>query len=207
MKVVSQSDPTLFLQLVVQDDTVIFTPGTDVNGNNVLALQAIENTGRIYNITMRVIVSTYDFWMSEYFSEDQLSNAGLQNTLWGQQADSDRDNWDNLSEYFFGGNPTLRELKKDWFSVDYKVNPAGGETYLHLEFNRRINDPLLEYAIEVSNDNGQSWEAHDAEASPLFSILSRTPVNSGIEKISVQYISTVSPDHSVLLRIRISRPE
>lgn len=207
MKVVSQSDPTLFQQLVVQDDTVIFTPGTDVTGNNVLTLQAIENTGRVYNITMRVTVSTYDFWMSEYFSEEQLSNAGLENTLWGQKADSDGDNWDNLSEYFFGGNPVLRELKNGWYSVSYKVNPADGNTYLHLDFNHRINDPLIGYVIEVSNDNGLTWQAHQAESSPLFSIISRTPVNSGIEKLSVRYLNIVTSGNTVLLRVRISRPE
>ena len=207
MTVVSQSDPTLFLQLVVQDDTVIFTPGSDVNGNNVLTLQAIENTGRIYNITMRVIVSTYDFWMSEYFSVDQLSNDGLKSTLWGQEADSDMDDRDNLSEYFFGGNPVLRELKKDWYSVAYKLHPADGNTYLHLDFNHRINDPLLEYVIEISNDNGQSWQGYEAESSSLFSISSRTPLNSEIERLSVRYLNIVSPGDTVLLRIRISRPE
>ncbi len=84
-------------------------------------------------------------WDQDNFGEE-VGNPWSSSTLWGGQADPDRDGVPNDAEYSFGGNPNVGG---DVGGVSVARDATGNWL---LEYVRRSNDPAVVFTLEASTD-------------------------------------------------------
>lgn len=123
-------------------------------GRQVINLSASDSEGRPYRIQLPIILDSYAYWNSENFSPEELNNPDLELSLWGREADPDKDGWDNYSEYVFGGKPLIRELKLNWISVS--IQKVGNDRFQVLKLRTRTDDEKLIISPQLSY-NKTDW--------------------------------------------------
>jgi hypothetical protein len=203
LRVIRQSNPSILRELSVTNDTVTFIPVTTGNGSNTIELQARDSIGREYDISMTIVVDTWKYWLAIHFTEEEINNPELEESLWGLTADPDNDDWNNLKEYFFGGEPLIREAKGDWVTP-VLIQDTQGERRQALEFNARINDDRIRVSIQTSGD-GKSWSTHPVPESSELGILSRTSIDENFDRLRIMEFNPVRPGEPRFMRLKIER--
>lgn len=136
-----------------------------------------------------------DNWYSRYFSPADLAVPALEATLWGDDADPDGDGVSNLREYLFGSNP-MQANPGDRSPVRIEQGPAPGA--LTVIFNRRTDDPRLQYVLEASA-NAADWQAADAFQPQA----SESQLADGLARVNLQLQLPDSPEPLHFFRVRV----
>ncbi|PYI88063.1 MAG: hypothetical protein DME26_04240 [Verrucomicrobia bacterium] len=181
---------------------MVYTSRSDFSGTETLVVTANDNgfsgAGGARTDTKNILIqiagsSSLDRWRTSYFSSTDLQDPTKEATLWGDLADPDNDGRNNLMEFALGLNP-LGSEPQDTVLVSGTVN-SGGNQYLTLTFNSRINEPLLQYLVEVSADNA-TW-------STTAQRVSNTPINSDFERVTWQDTVPITPQAARFIRLRV----
>ena len=108
-----------------------------------------------------VLRTTYDLWLTAFFSPAVLNDPTQESTQWGRNADPDKDGVDNQMEYFVGTSPIAASAPA---TPQLTFTVAAGETYALVSFPRRkaLSDPNRLIEIETS-DNLRTFTSATAE--------------------------------------------
>jgi len=183
-------------------NAVVYTSRSAFSGTETLVVTANDNgfsgAGGARTDTKNILIqiagsSSLDRWRASYFSSADLQDPTKEATVWGDLADPDNDGRNNLMEFALGLNP-LGSEPQDTVLVSGTVN-SGGNQYLTLTFNSRINEPLLQYLVEVSADNA-TWSATAQR-------VSTTPVNADFERVTYQDNVAITPQAARFIRLRV----
>ena len=98
-------------QAILASPDYTFTPPAD--GDYLLMARPLNNSrgfpfGRVLRVNAGVLTSL-EIWQQAHFDPADLADAGKEATVWGREADPDRDGLDNLMEFSLGGNPLLTD--------------------------------------------------------------------------------------------------
>lgn len=100
----------------------------------------------------------------QYFNPGDLSNPSKEATLWGNQADPDRDGWANLVEMAMGTSPTdpaaMPKLVLGWWT-----DPVTSQR--HFTVSCKVREGLVGISIAaVASENLQGWLVNLAQPDP-----------------------------------------
>ncbi|TVR54896.1 MAG: hypothetical protein EA425_01075, partial [Puniceicoccaceae bacterium] len=107
-------------------------------------------------IPIEVLLNRYTAWLREHFSSEDLANEAMEAELWGEWATPAGDGDPNLAKYAAGAGPFEPLGAIHRVQVLPADDPANG---FHLRFSlrQRQDDPLLEFAAEVTSDPDGTW--------------------------------------------------
>lgn len=117
-------------------------------------------------------------WRALHFSATDLADPAKEATVWGNDADPDRDGNRNWKEYVFGGNP-LDPSDADLHVSAEVTTGAGGESVLEITYRQRTNDPALAFTHEVTAGL-QAWRSGPAYTA----VVNTNPINGEILQIT-----------------------
>lgn len=125
-------------------------------GNYLLKVIVRDPAGQSVESSVAVRVElTYESWLGQHFAEDVLADPELRPAVWGDLADPDGDNFANLLEYAFGGDPGQPSTEAR--PVTHFVTDGGIE-YLAVSFKPNPDAVDLVYEPQVSSDL-ENWQA------------------------------------------------
>jgi hypothetical protein len=223
----SQVDPNLSLLVpgeAVLADGILFTLTVDVSGlglgDHPVKLAATSGAGStavyrngvvpattVTNGTIRIVKSPLDLWRELHFPA-AIGNAGLESTVWGDDADPDQDGLKNLLEFAIGtdpNDPSLSPAGPAQAGVpQLVVVDDGGQDYLALQFTRRVLRPCHEVKVEASGDL-QAW---DGDPGATIGVGTPTALPGGeFEWVTRRLPEPVSAANSPrFLRLKVTRP-
>lgn len=108
----------------------------------------------------------YFGWLAGYFTTEELSDPGAEDSLWGLEADAESDGRANVIEYFAGGNPRLPgdapliEIVVVGDTLELSYREAKGVSNLRavIEWSSDLETWLTEGLVEgASEDLGTAW--------------------------------------------------
>jgi hypothetical protein len=179
-----------------------YTSRSDFNGTENLLVAVNDNghsgTGGAKTdsetITIQIASgSSLDLWRESYFTAADLEDPAREATVWGELADPDNDGRHNLMEFALGLHPLGSEPQELAFVT--AVVTSGGNQYLTLTFNSRINEPLIQYIPEVSADN-TTWSATTQRTAS-------TPVNAVFERVTYRDSVPITSEAARFIRLRV----
>ncbi len=97
-----------------------------------------------------VAPNPYQIWLETNFSTEELSQSENENTLWGANADPDRDGRSNLLEYAQATQPRIPD--HDAKSLQVKVVHNDEQSLFQFSFRMPKTDSNLTYTIESTKD-------------------------------------------------------
>ncbi len=174
-------------------DWAIEFTGTDEDG---------ESASDVFVITVSEVESgssgeVFSSWLSVFFSPAELGDPGLEDTLWGDGADPDKDGRSNLLEYGLGSGPTDAENGGQNIFEEFGEDEEG---YFFLTFMRRRDDGSLIYTLEISEDLFL-WNS-----GPGFLIVtSIVPIDTEFEEVTMKAVSHPEAGIPLFVRLRIER--
>ena len=119
-----------------------------------------------------------EIWRGQHFSAADLADPTKESSVWGNDADPERDGNPNGKEYAFGGDPL--DPSDAHLHVGVQVTTgAGGEPVLELTYWQRSNDPALTFKHEVTSDL-QVWNSGAAYTA----VVSVIPVDAEIQQVT-----------------------
>ena len=146
-----------------------------------------------------VLRTTYNLWLTAFFSPAVLNDPTQEATQWGRNADPDADGVRNQMEYFIGTSPTAASAPP---TPQLTFNTIAGQTYALVSFPRRksLSDPNRIIEIETS-DNLRAFTTAAAEFVPA-----TTPVDlaNPIEVATYRLLAPVTSRQSLFVRVRIT---
>lgn len=154
----------------------------------------LGGTNAVYTtLGIRFYRDLYDQWLHENFTEAELEDVALEQTLWGPHADSDGDSLENLAEYGMGLPPRTAgaPLTANFIS-------QGAQQYLTLTLNRR-RDPNLTLEVQVAGTlSTPNWSSDPAnlETSPP------QDLGNGFDQITFRDLTPSSTANSRFMRVR-----
>jgi hypothetical protein len=153
---------------------------------NPLGTQAISNVFRVYqNRGTNTLASSYAAWVSGQFAPSVVSNAALESTVWGMEADADGDGRANVLEMLFG----LSATDPDRPQLVFTRISASQYT---LSFPQSELFPAGEVEVEWSTD-AANWTTAGV-------VLTPGPAVNGIVRVTASITSPV-PQQKVFVRI------
>ena len=130
-------------------------------------------------------------WRHGFFSVAELRNPAMEQTLWGDYADPDRDGVSNLLEYAFGSDPRQAGERGD--NILLTTSPFDDIPSFSFTYHKDLSREGIDYQVEISND-AMSW-------TPIGdSLIAR---DDGVETRRVTVSSSLHRE--CWLRLRISR--
>jgi len=137
---------------------------------------------------------SYDAWLKDQFSRDDLADPGKELTVWGGNADPDGDGAMNVLEYAQGTDPNSPVVEPATMSV------VSGEK-VQIVFRIRSGDPELSFTLEATDDlSSGSWNRD------LFEEVGERapdPENGSYQLITMEADPALLP--KVFARLRVSR--
>lgn len=178
--------------------TLRLAPTTNQVGSSRVGITATDGsaTNRVFflfTVTPSNPGNALEVWRANYFTTADLQDPTKEATIWGDLADPDSDGRHNLMEFALGLNPLASEPQEFAF-VSQHVN-FGGNQYLTLTFNSRINEPLIQYIPEVSSDNAV-WSATTQRTAV-------TPLNAEFERVTYQDTVPITSQAARFIRLRV----
>lgn len=108
------------------------------------------------------ILPAKEFWQQDNFGSD-ADNPFLEDTVWGDDADPDKDRLTNLQEYRFGTDPNIPTWHAASATGTGRPAPlmveSGGQRYPAIRLSRRISAPGATLRIQTSGDL-TAWQAN-----------------------------------------------
>lgn len=146
-----------------------------------------------------VLRTTYNLWLTNFFSPAVLNDPSLESTHWGRNADFDKDGVVTQMEYFVGTSPTVAAAPP---ALELSFTAIGGETYALLSFPRRkaLSDPNRMVEIETGDGPGVF-----AAAAAVF-VSATTPVEPAnpIEIATYRILTPVTNRDAFFVRLRVT---
>jgi len=153
---------------------------------NPLGSLVVSNVFRIYqNRSSNTLLAAYNGWASGQFAPSVLSNSSLQASVWGMNADPDRDGRPNVLEMLFGLNSNKADNPQLVFT---KISA----TEYTLSYPQSVQFPAGEVAVEWST-NGSVWTSSGVVMTP-------GPAVNGIVRVTASITSPL-PQQRVFVRI------
>lgn len=157
-------------QLLASTNGLIYRATANASGTDLLTVIANDNghsgigeANEVYTtLGIYFFRNVYSQWLSDNFTEEELNNAELEETLWGANADPDGDGLVNLVEYAIGTPP--REPNSGPGAV---LVEKDGHNYLSLAIRRR-KDPALQLAVEAAGEVADGSWSSDASVLEQF---------------------------------------
>lgn len=183
---------------------VSYASRADFGGTETLVVSANDNghagLGGPQSDTENILIqvtgtggNNLEVWRARYFSAGDLQDPAKEATVWGDLADPDNDGRHNLMEFALGLNPLASEPQDAAF-VSQTLD-SGGNQFLTLTFNARIDESLVQYVTEVSADNAL-WAASTLR-------IAATPVNSEFERVTHRDTVPITPANARFIRLRV----
>ncbi len=146
-----------------------------------------------------VLRTTYNLWLTAFFSSAVLSDPTQEATQWGRNADPDKDGVRNQMEYFVGTSPIAASAPP---TPQLTFTAVAGETYALISFPRRkaLSDPNRLIEIETS-DNLRTFTVAPAEF-----VSATTPVElaNPIEIATYRVSAPITDPRSFFARVRVT---
>ena len=153
---------------------------------NPLGTQVVSNVFRIYqNRSSNSLLAAYNGWASGEFEPSVLANASLEASVWGEDADPDRDGRANVLEMLFGLSATEQDQPQLVFT---RISA----TEFTLSFPQSEQFPAGEVAVEWSTD-ATNWTTTGVVMTP-------GPAVNGIVRVTASITSPL-PQQRVFVRI------
>ncbi|NDV61605.1 type VI secretion system tube protein Hcp [Puniceicoccales bacterium CK1056] len=174
---------------------LLYTAGTNTDTDLTIDLSdndpsLPETDNKVIPIT--VFTDPFNSWQTRYFTEAEIIG-GLAT---GELDDYDLDGTLNLVEFATGLDPTNpAELR----AVNYYLTESGGDTFLNLTYNRRIQPGGLSYTLEIYNTVTETWVDGSAATSPIGI---PAAVNAEIETVSFEVTSPLAGP-ATLARLKV----
>lgn len=146
-----------------------------------------------------VLRTSYQSWLTNYFSSAILSDPSKESTHWGRTADPDSDGLANQLEYATGSSPIASSPPA---LLQLAFTPIGDATYMMVTFPRRkpLSDPNMLFTVEVT-DNLETWNIISAAV-----FASSTSVSDAdpIESVTYQVVTPVDGYAAMFVRLRVT---
>jgi hypothetical protein len=146
-----------------------------------------------------VLRTTYNLWLTTFFSPAVLNDPTQESTQWGRNADPDKDGVRNQMEYFVGTSPIAASAPA---MPQLTFTAVAGETYALVSFPRRkaLSDPNRIIEIETS-DNLRTFASASAEF-----VSATTPVElaNPIEVATYRILAPITNRNSLFVRVRVT---
>ncbi|MCW1883826.1 Ig-like domain-containing protein [Luteolibacter flavescens] len=153
---------------------------------NPLGTKVLSNVFRIYqNRVSNTLATAYSGWASGKFQPSVLSNPALEATVWGMNADPDKDGRANVLEMLFGLNPDKNDQPQLVFT---RIN---AREYT-LSYPQSVQFPAGEVAVEWST-NASTWTRTGVVMTP-------GPAVNGVVRVTASITSPVA-QQKVFVRI------
>ena len=178
-------------------DTVSSGP---MSGGALTAIASTSLTGAWAIDIWRPQTEPQQEWLEENFSSEELNNAGIEDTVWGWNADPDGDGRENLLEYAQGTDPRSRSTDGEVI----QVFEEGGE--LQIKFRFRMDDPLLTFDLESTFAlDAESWDTgeFDEDEDDLLRFPDATDPRFGFIQVESDSITELTP--KLFARLKVSR--
>jgi len=169
-------------------ELVINTARVEDSGTYSVMASNVLGTAQSASVEVRV-KGGIEGWRMRYFSSADLADAGKQSTVWGDEADSDRDGRKNLLEYALGLNPTKSEI------LSIEATMVSGKAQLKVK--QRKNDSILTCGIEAG------WSQGSFTSSGI-NILSESDIDSEFKWVTYQDSTSPSPGSPRYYRFKAS---
>lgn len=180
--------------------TITVRPVTNSVGHTLVTVVVSDGTkasSTSFLVTVNPSTNTFDQWLRTRFSAQDLANAAQAATLWGDNADPDKDGRDNLTEYALGLNPVSNESSQN--VLVSAISTATNRSYLTLSFPKRKNDPALVYTAEVSS-NKVDWVSPTAVRQTTV-----LPRSAEFDTVTFQDATAIEPTRPRFMRLRITK--
>ena len=147
-----------------------------------------------------VLRNTYNLWLTNYFSPAVLNDPSQEATVWGRNADPDRDGTRNQLEYFIGTPPTSGSAPP---ALVVSFTAIAGQTYALVSFPRRkpISDPNILVEIQTT---GSLATAFIAASATFVSATSPVDPSNPIEIATYRVLAPVTSQTKFFARIQIT---
>ena len=160
-------------------------------------LTRLENDG-----ILAVRGTLAEAWLGENFTAADLANSALQATLWGWDADPDRDGIANLLEYALGGDPQVASsLFADGSLLGVDLQVIDGMAVLRHPERTDKGGRGLTYVVEFSWDL-KNWSV-DSPAGATSSLGAHTPPVAGFRQRVIRWPATLRD----FIRLRVTLAE
>lgn len=177
---------------------ILFTP-TD---SSTLSLQIEVNDNDALNsltdslaVTILPILSRYEFWERENFTEaERLNNAN------DPLGDFENDSNINLLEFAFNLDPKGNDI----LSSQVEIIEEQGSRYMEITFPIRNNATSLNYEIQRYFEATKEWKS---DGFVTAEVGTRTQINPEFETITQRLLDPVEVNTSALIRILVSLDE
>jgi hypothetical protein len=123
----------------------------EVSGSGQFVVTATDVTGTGSQMLFYDLGVPFQTWQEEHFSEEDLNDPTLEETVWGLFADPDEDGIPNLLEFAFNGNPNTPN------SIEIPTAEVDGGNFGVRFFSGREG---VAYHVEVSSDLLDWTEIH-----------------------------------------------
>ena len=142
----------------------------------------------------------YQEWLEENFTSDELNNAGIEELVWGWNADPDRDGRENFLEYAQGTDPRSGSTASEVI----QVFEEGGE--LQIKFRFRRDDPSLTFDLESTFILGAtSWDGREIDQDEDELLKFPDPTDPRFEFIQAESDSITESTPKLYVRLKVSR--
>jgi hypothetical protein len=181
--------------------TVTVRPATNAVGRTWVTIQVSDGakaSSASFLVTVNASTNVYDQWLRSCFTAADLASPAQASTVWGANADPDKDGRDNLTEYALGLNPLSSESGTD--AVESALVVATNRSHLTLTFPRRKNDSALVYLPQVSS-NKVDWLSLPTAVRQV----SLVPRDAEFDTVSFQDTTAVEPARPRFMRLRITK--
>lgn len=144
------------------------------------------------------LTDSLESWRALNFSHTDLDDPMKESTVWGTQADPDRDGLLNDAELALGTDPN--DPTDGDGGITLGTADEGGQTLITLSYLRFSDDPALSVTPELST-NLSSWNSGPT----FFETLSVIDQGNGYKLITVKTLPAATPRTTAFARLAISR--
>jgi hypothetical protein len=167
---------------------------SDTAGDYTLRLIADDGELQSYQDLAFTTLTGYEAWQMDTFGSIDAVNAAF-------SADPDNDQFNNLYEYAFGGNPMAAE-NPTFIRPFGTTQPHNGKTYFELSYRRLVNPYSgISYTVQVSTSlTPNSWQtgaAYFEEVGPS------DDNNDGTETVTIRLLENTEDAPTQFVRVLV----
>ncbi len=147
-----------------------------------------------------VLRNTYNLWLTSYFSPAVLNDPSQEATVWGRNADPDRDGTRNQVEYFVGTSPTTGSAPP---ALGLSFTAIAGQTYALVSFPRRKSSSDPNILVEIQTTDSLATVFTTAPAAFVSATTPVDPANP-IEIATCRVLAPVTDQARFFARLQLT---